>query len=125
MSGLTRYRFTVLNYAPTVIAESIAPCFGLAKNISQPEHSFIRLFVSNQWDRDISQHTREYIGAFIEHVLSLSMIDLDRLLLGMQDTSVGQLRLGLTGACNEDELTSVVEEVLGGSGYTEPTVSNL
>lgn len=53
------------------------------------------------------------------------MIDLDRLLLEMQDTSVGPLRLGSIGACNEDELPRFLEGVFGRSGYIVLPATNL
>lgn len=61
----------------------------------------------------------------IEHILSLSMIDIDRLLLGMQDISVGPLRLRSIGTCSEEELPRFLDEVFGRSGYSVLPFPNL
>jgi hypothetical protein len=84
----------------------------------------MRVYVSGRWDIDISKDTRQYIAALIEHISSLSMSDADRFLLSLQDLSVGPLRVGPMGTCKEDELTRVLEDVFGQSGYTVVPVRN-
>ncbi|MGH9617368.1 MAG: hypothetical protein ACRD28_11555 [Acidobacteriaceae bacterium] len=85
----------------------------------------MKLFLSGQWENNVSKDTRDYVAALIEHILSLSIGDMDRFLLGLQDLSVGPLRFGSTGTCLEDELPGVLEEILGGSEYTELPASYL
>jgi hypothetical protein len=85
----------------------------------------MKLFLSSQWENNVSKDTRDYVAAFIEHILSLSVVDMDRFLLSLQDLSVGPLRVGSMGTCMEDELPRVLEEVLGGSGCTALPISHL
>ena len=96
----------------------------LVNNVSQTNDATIKLFVSDQWDRDISKDTREYIAALIEHLLSISTIDVDRLLAGIQETSVGPLRFQSSGTCNEEELPRLLEDVFGQCGFTALPVKN-
>jgi hypothetical protein len=107
-----------------VIGESDAPCLVLVENASQIKDLTIKLFLSDQWDRDTSKDTREYISALIEHISSISMNDIHRLLAGIQESSVGPLRLGSSETCNEEELPRLLEKVFGQCGFTALPVNN-
>jgi hypothetical protein len=107
-----------------VIGESVAPCLVLAKSASQIKDPTIKLFVSNQWDRDTSTDTREYVSALIEHMSTISLNDMHRLLVAIQESSVGPLRLGSSETCNEEELPRLLEKVFGQCGFTALPVNN-
>jgi hypothetical protein len=85
----------------------------------------MKLFLSTQWENNVSKDTRDYVAALIEHIMSLSVVDMGRFLLSLQELSVGPLRVGSLGTCMEDELPKVLQEVFGGSGYTTLPISHL
>src|SRR5665213_1565340 len=114
--GLTTYRYSVLNFAPTAISDAIAPCLVLAEARSI-EKVTLRLFVSRRWKQNLPESDREYVAAFMEHVVSLPQKEIEQLLVNVDGISVGPLRPGAGGICDELELTRLLNEVFGEIGY--------
>src|SRR6185437_11819744 len=95
-NGLMTFRYSVLNYAPTAISESVAPCLVLADSRSD-ENRVLKLFASQGWQQNLSESDREYIAAFIEHAVSLPREEIEQFLLNVESVSVGPLRPGGNG----------------------------
>jgi hypothetical protein len=81
------------------------------------ENSTLKLFASRRWQQILPEADREYIAAFIEHTLSLPKNEIDQFLVNVQGISVGPLRSGANGICDELELTSLLGKVFGEAGY--------
>jgi hypothetical protein len=81
------------------------------------ENSTMKLFASRRWQQNLPEADREYIAAFIEHIVSLPKKEIDQFLMNVQGISVGPLRPGSSGICDELELTSLLNKVFGEAGY--------
>jgi hypothetical protein len=108
----------VLNYAPTVIGESDAPCLVLAKELTAPERANLEIYISNRWEKDISEPHLGYVSDMIKDFLSLPLSDIDHVLANVQDFSIGPLRLGLTGTCSDKDLHRLLGEIFIRLGYS-------
>ena len=110
----------MINYAPTVIEESDAPCLVLAKETTD-SGSNLEVYISDHWERDILETHLGYVSDMITDFLSISSSNVESLLANAKDLSIGPLRLGLTGTCNKTDLPRLLAEIFSQSGYSALT----
>lgn len=111
----------MLNYAPTVLGESPVPCLVLVKKITAPAEPNLEIYISNRWEEDIPGHHYEYISGMITDFLSRPGSDMDQILANAHNFSIGPLRLTFIGACMEEDLHLLLDEIFLQSGYSALT----
>ena len=117
MRNLAKYRYTILSYAPTALSEPDAACFVIAEDLSNTEHPKINVFVPTQFDKNISEDHRQYIAELVRCISSTPDSDMGQFLLGIQDLSVGPLRVGFIDNVSQSSLHEVIGNIFKTSGY--------
>lgn len=97
------------------MGESISPCLVLT-DARYVENSTIKLFASRN-RHNLPVEDSKYIAACIEHILSLPGNEIDSFMMHVQNLSVGPLRSGKSGICEEPELMFMLNKVFGDVGY--------
>lgn len=118
MGNLEKYRYTILNYAPNAVSGPVTACLVFAEDILNTERPRVKVFVYTQWDKNILEDHREYITELIKYISSISESDMDQFLLGIQDLSVGPLRVGFIEDASKSSLHEVLSTIFKVSDYS-------
>ena len=93
------------------------PCLVLVdKRIGHPNLG-VEIYISKHLEELVSEPHREYISRIIIDFSSRSDSDLDQILVDAKNLSVGPLRIGFRGSCDEKDLHRLLSEIFDRSGY--------
>ena len=115
------YEYRVLNYAPTPLAEAGPPCLVVVEEFCLDAPNEIRIYIPLLWSEEIAPPHVEYILRLAREWDHLPVSEeTTRWLDSLQELSVGPLRLGDLGVCEEQDLPKVLDSIFNGAWHSAP-----
>ena len=91
----------------------------LVKENDGLQNSGFAIYISRHLEDFVSEHHREYISEMIVDFSSRSNLNMEQILADAKNFSVGPLRIGYRGRCEEKDLPQLLRGIFNRSGYLQ------